>query len=159
MCKLLTLAMAGSVGDRCTFCQLFRVNVTTKVLNVQRWILAVSHGFIKSNVLGSLDDATLNIDMMGIAHRLLVSEENAGSCMDIKLGVTVVKRKGINATAEHTEKADVNALPCAKGNGSFTAVATWKAIVDECEVAKSIRPIFERKASTKNIVRTPSAIV
>ena len=61
------------------------------------------HAFIESDVTSSLDSLTVDIVVDGIAHGLLVSEEDAYSSIDIKFTIARFGRKSINVTAENAK--------------------------------------------------------
>ena len=71
---------------------LLLIQSTLKTPDTGRRILAVNHTFIKHDMTSSLDFASKRVDAMRIAHGLLVAKENALADMNIKIGISLVRR-------------------------------------------------------------------
>ena len=67
----------------------------------------IIHAFVKGNVLGSLDLASLKIFIVCMLHRLLVSQEDSRMSMHINLGISRFGGKGIDATAEFVKEREI----------------------------------------------------
>ena len=93
--------------------KLIPVQVAAEVLNEGRRVLAVNHSFVESNVTSRLDDTSLKINVVGVAHRLLVAKENTRPSVDIELGITVGRRERVNAAPKNAEEAHVDATASA----------------------------------------------
>ena len=89
---------------------------TTEIANVWRRLVTVNHTFIEIEMTGSLDDASIKVDVVGIAHGFLETKKDTGTGIDSEFAITSFSGHSIDTAAKDTEEADVDAFASAYGD-------------------------------------------
>jgi hypothetical protein len=109
----------------------------------------IDHGFIKDDMLGSLDSLSVLIVINNILKSLGKTEKNAGACIREKLvGSSWASGKSINSTTKHTKGTKIGFVAGAELSWRRGIVAMWGDIIETKEVVESVRPKFWRKRCT-----------
>ena len=111
----------------------YRVGLKFSVeeMSKRRRGLDITHAFVKRHYVGSLDLASLEVFIICMSNRLLVSQEDPRTSMYINFGVSRFSRKGTDVTTKHMKEREIGAMASAQFKCQCSAIIMWEAIRNE----------------------------
>jgi hypothetical protein len=102
----------------------------SKKTSIRRGIRMINHGFIKDNMLGSLDSLRFLIVINYILESLGKTKKNAGASIREQLvGSSWASGKSINATTKHTKGTEIRFMARADFKWRRGTSAMWSNVV------------------------------